>query len=148
MFQESENTWNLENYPTTLSNDIVEDRNDTYDKLKAILPSIIPKVELPEGIVTQKINISKIVDKDIPVPVVAVLDPSKETNKRIESSIVALLPNVNPTDSDDQLNYLNTNCEKIRRDVQRYIDESSLSVASKIWKRSVGSEAEVKSVND
>ncbi|XP_046817124.1 uncharacterized protein LOC124423451 [Vespa crabro] len=141
--EENENTWYSENDANTLSKDFVEDRNDTYEKLKAILPSIIPQVEMPEGIVTQKINISKIAKKDIPVPVVAVLDPSKETNDKIESSIVALLPNVNPTVVDDQLNYLNANSEKIRREVQRYIDDSSLSVAPKIWKRSIGSEVEI-----
>nr|KAF7426907.1 hypothetical protein H0235_006601 [Vespula pensylvanica] len=143
MFQKSENTWYLENYATTLSNDLVEDRNDTYEKLKAILPSIKPQVEMPEGTVTQKIDISKIAEKDIPIPVVAVLDPSKETNDKIESSIVALLPNVNPTIEDDRLNYLNANREEIRRDVQQFIDESSLSVNPEIWKRSLESEVEI-----
>lgn len=148
MFQKSENTWYLENYATTLSNDLVEDRNDTYEKLKAILPSIKPQVEMPEGTVTQKIDISKIAEKDIPIPVVAVLDPSKETNDKIESSIVALLPNVNPTIEDDRLNYLNANREEIRRDVQQFIDESSLSVNPEIWKRSLENEVEVKNMND
>lgn len=141
--EKSENTWYLENYATTLSNDLVEDRNDTYEKLKAILPSIKPQVEMPEGTVTQKIDISKIAEKDIPIPVVAVLDPSKETNDKIESSIVALLPNVNPTIEDDRLNYLNANREEIRRDVQQFIDESSLSVNPEIWKRSLESEVEI-----
>ncbi|KAF7403736.1 hypothetical protein HZH68_006530 [Vespula germanica] len=143
MFQKSENAWYLENYVTTLSNDLGEDRNDTYEKLKAILPSIKPQVEMPEGTVTQKIDISKIAEKDIPIPVVAVLDPSKETNDKIESSIVALLPNVNPTIEDDRLNYLNANREEIRRDVQQFIDEFSLSANPEIWKRSLESEVEI-----
>ncbi|KAK2585534.1 hypothetical protein KPH14_010176 [Odynerus spinipes] len=127
------------NYVTALSEDSSEDRNGTFDYLKEILPSIKPEVELPEGTVTQKINVSKIIEKAIPVPVVAVLDPSKQTNEKIESSIVALLPN-QPTDQssmNDQLDYLETNREKIRRDVQRYIDGSSLSVDPEIWKRSI-----------
>ncbi|XP_043501983.1 uncharacterized protein LOC122524015 [Polistes fuscatus] len=141
--EESESTWYLENHDTTLSNDIVEDPNDQYDKLKDILPSIKPEVELPEGTVTQKINVSKIADKDIPVPVVAVLDPSKETNDKIESSIVALLPNINPSTVNDRLNYLEANRKEIQRDVQRYIDESSLSIDPEIWKRSVEGEPEI-----
>ncbi|XP_015179041.1 PREDICTED: uncharacterized protein LOC107067754 [Polistes dominula] len=141
--EESESTLYLVNHDTTLSNDIVEDPNDHLNKLKEILPSIKPEVELPEGTVTQKINVSKIADKDIPVPVVAVLDPSKETNDKIESSIVALLPNINPTTVDDRLNYLEANRKEIQRDVQRYIDESSLSIDPEIWKRSMESEPEI-----
>ncbi|KAI4502538.1 hypothetical protein M0802_002450 [Mischocyttarus mexicanus] len=133
---------NEESESTTLSNNI-ENSKDLNDKLIDILPSIKPQVELPEGTVTQKINVSKIADKDIPVPVVAVLDPSKEANDKIESSIVALLPNINPTTIDDKLNYLETNREEIQRDVQRYIDESSFSIDPEIWKRSIESDSEI-----
>lgn len=132
--------------PTDTSTDLL-DRNDTTDYLKNILPSIKPEVELPEGTVTQKIDVSKIIDKDIAVPVVAVLDPSKEANEKIESSIVALLPNqpTDPSGVNDQLNYLEANRDEIRRDVQRYIDESSLSIDPGIWEASVATNPETES---
>lgn len=133
--EESEES-SYENHDSTSSEFSTKNQTDSNDYLKAILPSIKPQVELPEGTVTQKINISKIVEKDVPVPVVAVLDPSKKTNDKIESSIVALLPSqpTDPSSVNDQLDYLDQNREEIRRDVQRYIDESSLAIDPIIWK--------------
>nr|XP_033340343.1 uncharacterized protein LOC117228612 [Megalopta genalis] len=80
--------------------------------------------------------------RKVAVPIVAVIDPSSVNNGKVDTPIVAILPNqLSGNTVDKQVQFLKDNSDKIQEKTQNYIDRSSLTVNPDYWKTStLGSE--------
>ncbi|KOC63141.1 hypothetical protein WH47_02650, partial [Habropoda laboriosa] len=79
--------------------------------------------------------------KKVAVPIVAVIDPSNAKKGKVNSPIVAILPNqVNNGALNNQVQFLKDNSEKIQKKAQDYVDKSSLTVNTDYWTSSTPSE--------
>ncbi|CAL7935827.1 unnamed protein product [Xylocopa violacea] len=111
--------------PTALSN---EKRKGPNEILQDTLSH---RIALPEDPSTKK----------VPVPIVAVIDPSKTEKGEVKSPIVAILPNqFNGGALNNQVQFLKDNSEKIQKKAQNYIDQNSLMVDPDYWRSSTPSE--------
>nr|XP_033183575.1 uncharacterized protein LOC117153540 isoform X1 [Bombus vancouverensis nearcticus] len=80
----------------------------------------------------------------VAVPIVAVIDPSNAEKDKVNSPIVAILPNqVKNGELNSQVEFLKHNSEKIQKKAQDFVDQSSLSVNLDYWKSSTPSEITV-----
>ncbi|XP_076763992.1 uncharacterized protein LOC143431280 isoform X2 [Xylocopa sonorina] len=89
------------------------------------------KITLPEDPSTKK----------VPVPIVAVIDPTKTEKGEVKSPIVAILPNQFNGDAlNNQVQFLKDNSDKIQKKAQNYIDQNTLTVDPDYWRFSTPSE--------
>ncbi|XP_054012420.1 uncharacterized protein LOC128894604 isoform X1 [Hylaeus anthracinus] len=67
--------------------------------------------------------------KKVAVPIVAVIDPSNAEKGKVNSPIVAILPNqLNKDALENQVQFLKDNSDKIQSNAQNVVDESSLTI--------------------
>lgn len=83
--------------------------------------------------------------KKVAVPIVAVIDTSKAEKGKVNSPIVAILPNqVNNGALNSQVQFLKNNSDDIQRKAQDFIDKSSMTVNPVYWKSSTPFEVKLK----
>ncbi|XP_029055171.1 uncharacterized protein LOC114882446 isoform X1 [Osmia bicornis bicornis] len=106
----------------------------TNEKLKS-------KTEFLEDAISHDIPLPEDQPKKVPVPIIAVIDPSKAEKGKVNSPIVAILPNQMDNDVlKNQVQFLNDNNDVIQKKAQNYIDQSSLTIVPDYRKSSTPSE--------
>ncbi|XP_076287065.1 uncharacterized protein LOC143212306 isoform X2 [Lasioglossum baleicum] len=104
--------------------------------------------EFLEEKLSQHTPLPEVESKEIAVPIVAVIDPSKAdkaNNNKVDTPIVAILPNQLTSSSNTvnkQVQFLKDNSDKIQQKTQNYIDQSSMSMMTinpDFWKTSTPS---------
>ncbi|KZC08244.1 hypothetical protein WN55_09147 [Dufourea novaeangliae] len=75
--------------------------------------------------------------KKMAVPVVAVIDPSNAKNGKLNTPIVAILPNqLDGNALNNQVQFLKENSDKIQTRAQNYVDRTSIAVDPTYWRPS------------
>lgn len=106
----------------------------TNEKLKS-------KTEFLEDAISHDIPLPEDQPKKVPVPIIAVIDPSKAEKGKVNSPIVAILPNqLDNNVLKNQVQFLNDNNDVIQKKAQNYIDQSSLTIIPDYRKSSTPSE--------
>ncbi|XP_034176301.1 uncharacterized protein LOC117602416 isoform X2 [Osmia lignaria lignaria] len=99
------------------------------------------KTEFLEDAISHDIPLPEDQPKKVPVPIIAVIDPSKAEKGKVNSPIVAILPNQLDNDAlKNQVQFLNDNNDVIQKKAQDYIDQSSFTIVPDYRKSSTPSE--------
>ncbi|XP_076649665.1 uncharacterized protein LOC143357227 [Halictus rubicundus] len=95
------------------------------------------KSEVLEEKLNQHLPLPEDEPKKMAVPIVAVIDPSKADNAKVDTPIVAILPHpLTGNTVEKQVQFLTDNSDKIQQKAQNYIDRSSMTINPDFWKTS------------
>nr|XP_012138032.1 PREDICTED: uncharacterized protein LOC100878814 [Megachile rotundata] len=93
------------------------------------------KTEFLKDTISHDVPLPEDQSKKVAVPIVAVIDPSKAEKGKVNSPIVAILPNqLSNNDVKNQVQFLNDNSDVIQKKAQNYVDQSSLTIVPDYWK--------------